>query len=39
MLEFFDRRDKYRKSGLEAPPMGGISHPTSISQPDPSTHI
>ena len=24
MLEFFDRRDKYRKSGLEAPLMGGI---------------
>ena len=24
MLEFFDRRDKYHKSGLEAPLMGGI---------------
>ena len=24
MLEVFDRRDKYRKSGLEAPLMGGI---------------
>ena len=24
MLEFFDRRDKFRKSGLEAPLMGGI---------------
>ena len=25
MLEFFDRRDKHRKSGLEAPLMGGVT--------------